>query len=55
MLFQAVFQAGQQLLERWTTRNKAVLELDAVIDEVSGPVPAQSLPTQGQEGMSANC
>ena len=48
---QAVVQAGQQLLERWTTRNQAVAQLDSVVDEVIGPVSSQSLPSQGQQGM----
>ena len=51
---QAVVQAGQQLLERWTTRNQAVAQLDAVVDEVSGPVSSQSLPSQSQQGMLPN-
>ncbi len=51
-LVQGDVQAGQQLLERWGTRNEAIAQLEAVMDEVSGPVTSQSSPSRGQEGVS---
>ncbi|DBB08447.1 TPA: hypothetical protein ACH3X3_15276 [Trebouxia sp. C0006] len=47
---QADVQAGQQLLERWAMRNEAIAQLEAVMDEVSGPVISQSSPSRGQQG-----
>lgn len=48
---QADVQAGQQLLERWGTRNEAIAQLEAVVEGVSGPVASQTSPTRGQEGV----
>lgn len=48
---QADVQAGQQLLERWGTRNEAIAQLEAVVEGVSGPVASQTSPTGGQEGV----
>ena len=48
---QADVQAGQQLLERWGTRNEAIAQLEAVIEGVTGPVASQTSPTRGQEGV----
>ena len=50
LVAQADVQAGQQLLERWAMRNEAIAQLEAVMDEVSGPVTSQSSPSRGQEG-----
>ena len=47
---QADVQAGQQLLERWGTRNEAIAQLEAVIEDVSGPVASQVSPGRGKEG-----
>ena len=55
MVAQADVQAGQQLLERWAMRNEAIAQLEAVIDEVSGPVTSQSSPSRGQEGRLYPC
>ena len=51
MLVQADVQAGQQLLERWGTRNEAIAQLEAVMDEVSGPVTSHLSPGRRQDGM----
>jgi hypothetical protein len=48
-------QAGQQLLERWAMRNEAIAQLEAVMDEVSGPVTSQSSPSRDQEGRLYLC
>ena len=48
---QADVQAGQQLLERWGTRNEAIAQLEAVIEGVSGPMASQSSPARGLEGV----
>lgn len=48
---QADVQAGQQLLERWGTRNEAIAQLEAVMDEVSGPVTSHLSPGRRQDGM----
>ena len=49
---QGEVQAGQQLLERWGTRNDAIAQLESVIEEVSGPVISQASPNRGQEGVT---
>ena len=49
---QADVQAGQQLLERWGTRNEAIAQLEAVVEGVSGPVASQTSPPRRLEGMS---
>lgn len=46
-------QAGQQLLGRWTMRNEAIAQLDAVIDDVSGPSTWHASPSRGQDGVAA--
>ncbi len=55
LVAQADVQAGQQLLERWAMRNEAIAQLEAVMDEVSGPVISQSSPSRGQQGRLYPC
>ncbi|KAL0041632.1 hypothetical protein WJX79_010152 [Trebouxia sp. C0005] len=43
-------QAGQQLMDRWAMRNEAIAQLEAVMDEVSGPVASHSSPSRDQQG-----
>lgn len=52
---QADVQAGQQLLERWGTRNEAIAQLEAVVEDVSGPVASQVSPGRGQQGVCYPC
>ncbi len=55
LVAQGDVQAGQQLLERWAMRNEAIAQLEAVMDEVSGPVTSQSSPSRGQQGRLYPC
>lgn len=42
-------------MDRWAMRNEAIAQLEAVMDEVSGPVASHSSPSRDQQGTLYLC